>query len=67
VDTAGEPDPALARTVAGSCHEQGVIVLVCGTDGNVLRFLPPLSIGDDLLIDALNILDSVFAGTSTAA
>ena len=35
---------------------QGVIVLTCGTYGNVLRFLPPLVIGDDLLDEGLDVL-----------
>ncbi|WP_404801324.1 aminotransferase class III-fold pyridoxal phosphate-dependent enzyme [Aeromicrobium wangtongii] len=35
-----EPDAEFARTVAASAHQAGVIVLACGTYGNVLRFLP---------------------------
>ena len=31
----------------------GLVVLTCGTFGNVLRFLPPLVIGDDLLDEGL--------------
>ena len=33
-----------------------MIVLSCGTYGNVLRFLPPLSISDDLLAEGLDVL-----------
>ena len=33
-----------------------MIVLSCGTFGNVLRFLPPLTISDDLLIEGLDVL-----------
>lgn len=55
----GEPDPVLTRAVAAAAFEQGVIVLTCGTYGNVVRLLPPLVIGDDLLVDGLDILDSV--------
>ena len=53
----GSPDAALATTVAKACIAEGVIVLTCGTYGNVMRFLPPLSIGDDLLHEAMDILD----------
>jgi 4-aminobutyrate aminotransferase/(S)-3-amino-2-methylpropionate transaminase len=56
-----EPDPALAKAVAAFAHQQGVVVLTCGTYGNVLRLLPPLSIGDDLLHDALDVLTAAFA------
>ncbi|MEU4419888.1 4-aminobutyrate--2-oxoglutarate transaminase [Actinoplanes sp. NPDC024001] len=58
-----EPDPRLARDVARAAHQQGVIVLTCGTYGNVLRFLPPLTISDDLLHDAFDVLDAAFAAT----
>ncbi|HEX4225655.1 MAG TPA: 4-aminobutyrate--2-oxoglutarate transaminase [Pseudonocardiaceae bacterium] len=55
-----EPDPALAKAVASACHAAGVIVLTCGTYGNVLRFLPPLAISDELLHDALDTLAQAF-------
>jgi 4-aminobutyrate aminotransferase / (S)-3-amino-2-methylpropionate transaminase / 5-aminovalerate transaminase len=50
-----EPDSSLTARVAAACHADGVIVLTCGTYGNVIRFLPPLSISDELLIDALTV------------
>jgi 4-aminobutyrate aminotransferase / (S)-3-amino-2-methylpropionate transaminase / 5-aminovalerate transaminase len=55
-----EPDPALAKAVAAKAHGQGVIVLTCGTYGNVLRFLPPLTISDELLTDAFDVLEEAF-------
>ena len=42
-----EPDPARAAAVARACHDAGLLVLTCGTYGNVLRFLPPLVISED--------------------
>ncbi|MBM9469531.1 4-aminobutyrate--2-oxoglutarate transaminase [Nakamurella leprariae] len=62
-----EPDPALAREVAAAAHRQGVIVLTCGTWGNVLRFLPPLTISDALVHDAMDVLESVFADAAPGA
>ena len=56
-----EPDAALTAAVSRACHQQGLITLTCGTFGNVLRFLPPLVIGDDLLIEGLDILEQAFA------
>ncbi|WP_370290005.1 4-aminobutyrate--2-oxoglutarate transaminase [Nocardioides sp.] len=61
-----EPDPALTKAVAAAAHAQGVIVLTCGTYGNVLRFLPPLVIGDALLEEALDVLEGVFASLASA-
>jgi 4-aminobutyrate aminotransferase / (S)-3-amino-2-methylpropionate transaminase / 5-aminovalerate transaminase len=51
-----EPDPAAAAAIARSCHAEGVVVLTCGTFGNVVRLLPPLVIDDDLLADGLDVL-----------
>jgi 4-aminobutyrate aminotransferase/(S)-3-amino-2-methylpropionate transaminase len=52
-----EPDKAAAQRVAAACAQQGVLVLTCGTWGNVLRLLPPLVIGHDLLAEALTVLE----------
>ncbi|MCL2614858.1 MAG: 4-aminobutyrate--2-oxoglutarate transaminase [Nocardioidaceae bacterium] len=58
-----EPDAALTAQVAAAAHRQGLIVLTCGTFGNVLRFLPPLSIPDHLLTEALDLLERIFEET----
>jgi 4-aminobutyrate aminotransferase / (S)-3-amino-2-methylpropionate transaminase / 5-aminovalerate transaminase len=58
-----DPDPAFTTTVATAAREKGVIVLTCGTYGNVLRFLPPLTISDELLNEGLDVLAEVFAAT----
>lgn len=50
------PLSELAGKVAKFCHEHGVVVLVTGTFGNVIRFLPPLSIPIPALQDAMNVL-----------
>ena len=50
----GEPDATLAATVAAAVRATGVILLTCGTYGNVVRFLPPLTIGEDLLKEGLS-------------
>lgn len=56
-----EPDADLAKKLAASAHAAGVIVLTCGTYGNVLRFLPPLAISDDLLVEGLDVLALILA------
>ncbi len=56
-----EPDAATAATVAKACHADGVVVLTCGTYGNVLRLLPPLVMPDHLLEEALGVLEKAFA------
>ncbi|MDA8290399.1 MAG: 4-aminobutyrate--2-oxoglutarate transaminase [Actinomycetota bacterium] len=51
-----EPDAAAAKRVASSCHAAGVVVLTCGTYGNVVRLLPPLVIDEALLVEGLDVL-----------
>ncbi len=51
-----EPDPELTKALCAKAHNQGVLVLSCGTFGNILRFLPPLSISDELLTEGLDVL-----------
>ncbi|GAA4191851.1 4-aminobutyrate--2-oxoglutarate transaminase [Microbacterium oryzae] len=57
----GEPDAALTGAVAKAAIAAGVIVLTCGTFGNVIRFLPPLSIGDELLAEGLSVVADALA------
>jgi len=59
-----DPDPATTKAVAAAAHAAGLIVLTCGSFGNVLRFLPPLAIGDALLGEALDVLGDVFGDVS---
>ena len=58
------PDAARAAAVSAYCHSQGVVTLTCGTWGNVFRFLPPLSISDDLLDEAFGVVAEGFAATA---
>lgn len=55
-DGARVPAPDLAARVARRCHADGLLVLTAGSYGNVLRFLPPLSISDALLAEGLSVL-----------
>jgi len=56
-----DPDPALTSAVAKYCHARGVVVLTAGTYSNVIRFLPPLTIPDELLTEGLDIVAEAFA------
>ena len=55
------PNSALTGKVNAYCHSQGLVTLTAGTYGIVLRFLPPLAIGDDLLSEGLDIVEHAFA------
>jgi 4-aminobutyrate aminotransferase/(S)-3-amino-2-methylpropionate transaminase len=56
-----EPDAQLTAALAAAAHAAGVIVLTAGTFGNVLRFLPPLTISDELLAEGLDVLAGLLA------
>jgi 4-aminobutyrate aminotransferase/(S)-3-amino-2-methylpropionate transaminase len=56
-----KPNAAAVGAIAAYAAQHGVIVLTAGTYGNVLRFLPSLAITDELLLDALSVLDDAFA------
>ena len=51
-----EPDPDRTAALAKHCFTDGVVVLTTGTYGNVCRFLPPLTMPEHLLEEALGIL-----------
>jgi 4-aminobutyrate aminotransferase/(S)-3-amino-2-methylpropionate transaminase len=55
------PNTAAMGAVVKYCQSQGVLILTAGTYSNVVRFLPPLVITDELLKDALSVLDDAFA------
>ncbi len=59
----GGPDAATTRAVAAAAHAAGLIVLTCGSHGNVLRLLPPLAIPGPLLDEALDVLAEVIAAS----
>ena len=55
------PDPVTTAAVAKAAHELGLLLLTCGTYGNVIRLLPPLVISDDELDRGLALLEQAFA------
>lgn len=67
---ANSPLPELAKAVAAEAADKGVILLTCGVRGNVIRFLPPLTIAEQLLAEALATVGNIIrdkAGTMRKA
>ncbi|MCG2623455.1 4-aminobutyrate--2-oxoglutarate transaminase [Arthrobacter sp. I2-34] len=62
--TTKEPNPEATKAIAANCLENGVVILTCGTYGNVIRLLPPLVISDELLADALDVLEAAIRAAS---
>jgi len=54
----GEPAPQLTQTLMKVANENGLILLSCGTYGNVIRFLVPLTASDDLVREGMDIFET---------
>ncbi|GJL81020.1 MAG: 4-aminobutyrate transaminase [marine bacterium B5-7] len=54
--SADQPDPDLTKAIVTEAYANGLVLLSCGTRGNVIRFLPPLTISDELANEGLDIL-----------
>lgn len=54
----GKPDADFTKRVQAIALEGGLVLLTCGTYGNVIRFLMPLTIEDSVLEEGLTILES---------
>lgn len=59
--TTGKPDPETAARIQRRARELGLILLTCGSYGNVIRFLFPLTIPDSVLDEGLDILKAAMA------
>jgi 4-aminobutyrate aminotransferase/(S)-3-amino-2-methylpropionate transaminase len=55
------PNPDAVDAIVKYAHTNGVLVLNAGTYGNVIRFLPSLAISDELLIEALAVIEQGIA------
>jgi len=53
----GTPNGAACSQVLEECLHQGLIVINCGPERNIIRFIPPLTISDEELGQALDILE----------
>jgi 4-aminobutyrate aminotransferase len=54
----GEPAPQLTQTLMKVANENGLILLSCGTYGNVIRFLVPLTASDQIVRDGMGIFET---------
>ena len=61
-----QPDAALAKALSAEATKRGLILLTCGTYGNVIRILVPLTASDALLDEGLAIIDRGLAITDAA-
>jgi 4-aminobutyrate aminotransferase len=56
-----EPDLEAFGKLATAARERGLLILDCGPDGNVIRFIPPLIVSTEELDRGIDILDEALA------
>ncbi len=53
---ADQPDAELSKNILRKAYEKGLVLLSCGSRGNVVRFLPALNISDELINEGMDIV-----------
>ncbi|MPY22901.1 4-aminobutyrate--2-oxoglutarate transaminase [Shewanella psychropiezotolerans] len=56
-----QANTALTQAIIGKAAEHGLILLACGFYGNVIRFLPALTISDELIYEGLEKFNQLFS------
>ncbi|MDR3435543.1 4-aminobutyrate--2-oxoglutarate transaminase [Telmatospirillum sp.] len=65
--TARTPAADLTKALVHKAAAAGLVLLSCGVYGNVIRFLPPLTISDAVLNEGLDIIEKTLGELATAA
>jgi 4-aminobutyrate aminotransferase/(S)-3-amino-2-methylpropionate transaminase len=53
-----QPDADMAKRLVAEATKRGLILLSCGTYGNVIRILVPLTASDAIVDEGLAIIDA---------
>ena len=63
----GQPDPETCKRVHQACLEKNLLLLTCGTYGNVIRWIPPLVVNAEQIDEALEIFTGALGQTATVS
>jgi 4-aminobutyrate aminotransferase len=63
-DSEGKPDTKLAKSILHDCLDAGLLLLTCGPWDNTIRFIPPLTVSEQEVVQALSILGDVLESYS---
>ena len=58
---ADQPDVNLTKNILSKAYEKGLVLLSCGSRGNVIRFLPALNISNELINEGMDIVAECLA------
>ncbi|GIU35516.1 4-aminobutyrate--2-oxoglutarate transaminase [Shewanella colwelliana] len=59
-----QPNTALTQAIIANAAKHGLVLLACGFYGNVIRFLPALTISDDIIQEGLGKFNQLFAAVA---
>lgn len=62
-----EPAPQMTQALLKAANARGLILLSCGTYGNVIRFLSPLTASDDLVREGMDVFEAALTEAVTQA
>jgi 4-aminobutyrate aminotransferase/(S)-3-amino-2-methylpropionate transaminase len=57
---AEQPNTELTQAIIANAAQNGLVLLACGFYGNVIRFLPPLTMTDEILAEGLDAFENMF-------
>jgi 4-aminobutyrate aminotransferase len=60
----GSPAGTTCERLLDACLQRGLIIINCGPDRNIIRFIPPISITEAELAEALEILEEGLVAVS---
>lgn len=60
------PNPEMANAIRSEALSRGLVLLTCGVYGNVIRFLAPITIPDDVFAEAMDVLEASIAAVKGA-
>lgn len=55
-----QPNTELTQALIANAAQNGLVLLACGFYGNVIRFLPPLTMTDEILTEGLDAFENMF-------
>lgn len=61
---AGQPDAATASAVAKECLDRNLLLLICGSYQNVIRWIPPLVVTQGQIDEALTVFNEALAAAT---
>jgi 4-aminobutyrate aminotransferase len=63
VDKEGQPDTEGLKKILKFCLQRGLVLLDCGVDKNIIRFVPPLPVTKEQIAKGLDILNEAISNT----